>query len=227
MAQGILKHVGRHGDKKIVLVYRQIPELEHMCLVIYSDTLPQLVHDDVMKVLESPVGQNSAELADALFRHTMADGRNCLEALHKQGLLKKVNTNQVIITPNAKSTVRLDELNNILNEMSTGEAAIKKLAELDSGAGMSGKKRDGREVGVSPASRSQEAVASTAKVGDVLTDDQLASQRIAQAAKMKLEAKALLAEAEKLEQEAESFTVPATNVKPTKAKKTPAKKQTA
>jgi hypothetical protein len=230
MAQNqVIKHVGRHGDKKIVLAYRQIPGDEHMCLVMYSDMLPSLVHNEVMAVLESPVGQNASDLADALFRHVMADGRNCLEVVHKSGYLKKVNTNQVIITPNAKSSVRLDELNGILNEMNKGEEAIKKLAELDAGAGMTGKtKREGRELGVSPASRSQPAEVSTATIGDVLSDDQLASQRIAQAAKMKLEAKALLAEAEKLEQEASSFTVPAKNVKTTRAKKaTPAKKQTA
>lgn len=225
----VTKHIGRHGEKKIVLAYRQIPGDQHMCLVMYSDMLPQLVHDEIMKVLESPVGQNASDLADAMFRHVMADGRNCLEAVHKQGLLKKVNTNQVIITPNAKSTVRLDELNNILNEMATGEEAIKKLADLDAGAGMSGKtsKREGRELGVSPASRTQPAEVSTATVGDVLTDDQLAGQRIAQAAKMKLEAKALLAEAAKLETEASSFTVPAKNVKTTRAKKATAKKQAA
>ena len=224
MAQ-MLKHIGRHSDKKIVLEYRQIPGDDHMCLVLYSDTLPQIIHDDVMKVLESPVGQNSPELADALFRSTMADGRNTLESLHKGGYLKKVNTNQVSITPNAKSNVRLDELNNILNEMSKGEDAIKKLAELDKGIGMSGKRREPKEVGVSPASRTQTADPSSALIGDVLTDDQLASQRIAQAAKMKLDAQALLAEAARLEKEATSLS-PTVKNGTTKTKKAQ-KKQTA
>jgi len=204
----MLKHIGRHGDKRIVLVYRQIPNDEHMCLVVYSDMLPQMVHDEVMKVLESPVGQQSPELADALFRATMADGRNCLEALHRGGMLKKAATNQITITPNAKSSVRLDELNKILNEMAQGEEAIKKLAELDSNAGLTTKNRkEPKEVGVPAASRSQVAPPSQATLTDVLSDDQLASQRIAQAAKMKLEAKQLMAEAERLEKEAESFNV--------------------
>jgi hypothetical protein len=220
MAQNqIIKHIGRHGDKKIVLAYRQIPGDDHMCLVMYSDMLPQMIHDEVMKVIESPVGQNAAELADAMFRHVMADGRNCLEAVHKQGLLKKVNTNQVVVTPNAKSTVRLDELNKILNEMATGEEAIRKMAELDAGSGFTGKKKEGREVGVSPASRTQEVAVGNATIGEILTDDQLASQRIAQAAKMKLEAKQLLAEAEKLEKEASSFTTTNATAKPKKATK--------
>jgi hypothetical protein len=223
----MLKHVGKHNNKKIVLVYRQIPGEEHMCLVLYSDTLPQMIHDEVMKVLESAVGQSSQELAEPLFRSTMPDGNNCLEVLHRNGYLKKVNTNQVSITPNAKSNVRLDELNKILNEMAQGEDAIKRLAELDSNTGMTTKKREAREVGANPASRTQVANPSTASVGDVLTDEQLASQRIAQAAQMKLDAKNLLAEAERLEKEAGTLTK--TNAKngTTKTRKATAKKQTA
>jgi len=226
----MLKHIGKHNDKRIVLVFRQIPGDEHMCLVLYSDMLPSMIHDEVMKVLESPVGQASKELSDAMHRHIMQDGRNCLEAIHKSGYMKKVPTNQVIITPNAKSSVRLDELNKILNEMSQGEEAIKKMADLDKNAGMTGRK-EGREVGINPASRSNTADVpgtAVATVGDVLTDDQLAAQRVAQAAKMKLEAQQMLAEAARLEAEAATLNPAPTNVpaKTTKAKATK-KKQTA
>lgn len=221
----MLKHIGKHNDKRIVLVFRQIPGDEHMCLVLYSDMLPQMIHDEVMKVLESPIGQNSKELADALHRQTMADGRNCLEVLHKSNYMKKINTNQVIITPNAKSSVRLDELNTILNEMDKGEDAIKKMADLDKNAGMSTKRREPREVGMPANTRSQAAESTNAAVADVLTDEQLASQRVAQAAKMKLEAQSMLAEAARLEAEAASFT-PTANGKPA-TKKATRKKQAA
>jgi hypothetical protein len=222
----MLKHIGKHGDKKIVLVFRQIPGDDHMCLVLYSDMLPQLVHDETMKCLESPVGQNSKELADAMHRHTMGNGANLLETCHKNGYLKKVNTNQVVITPNAKSSVRLDELNTILNEMDKGEEAIKKMADLDKNAGMSNKRREPKEVGANPASRTATPDVGNATLGDVLTDDQLANQRVAQAAKMKLDAQALLAEAARLEAEAESLT-PTKHDGAAKTKKTVRKKQTA
>jgi hypothetical protein len=223
----MLKHVGKHNGKRIVIVYRQIPGDEHMCLILYSDSLPQNMHDDVMSCLESAVGQNAEELADPLFRVTTKDGRNCLETLHREGMLKKINTTQVIVTPNAKSSVRLDELNNILNEMKQGEDAIKRLADLDSSAGMQ-TKREGREVGVSPASRTQVAEINTsATIGDVLTDEQLAAQRVAQAAKMKLEAQQLLAEAARLESEASTLTPAEKNVTKPKTRKTAAKKQAA
>ena len=223
----MIKHVGKHNNKKVVILYKTVPNEDHMCLVMYTDSLPMMVHDEAMKVLESEVGQNAKDLADALFRHTMADGRNCLEVVHKAGYMKKVPCNQVIITPNAKSSVRLDELNTILNEMEKGEEAIKKMADLDKNAGLTGK-REAREVGMNPASRSNVADTSTAVIGDVLTDDQLAAQRVAQAAKMKLEAQQMLAEAARLEAEAAEMNPAHANVpaKTTKAKATK-KKQAA
>lgn len=201
----LLKHVGKHNEKRVVLAYRQIPGEDHMCLVIYSDSLPQLLHDEVMACLESAVGQAAEELSDALFRVVMKDGQNCLESLHRNGYLKKVATNQVVITPNAKSSVRLDELNKILNEMKTGEEAIKRLAELDANTGLTSKRKEPREVGANPASRTKIAEPTSVATAEILTDEQLASQRVAQAAKMKLEAQQLLAEAARLEKEANTF----------------------
>ena len=113
----MLKHVGRHGDRKVVIMYRTVPDEEHMCLVSYSEVLPRIYHDAVMQVLESPVGQQAKELAEALFRNLLPDGRNILTSLHREGLIKKVPTNQIIVTPDTKSNVRLDELNDILQTL--------------------------------------------------------------------------------------------------------------
>jgi hypothetical protein len=171
-----------------------------------------------MRVLESPSGQAAENLADALFRNIMPDGRNTLEVLHRESFIKKVATNQVIMTPTTKSNVRLDELNSILNEMSQGEQAIKRLAELDADAGMSGKTRrnnDVKEVGAPRNSRSTPAVVPS---GEALTDELLAEQRIDQAEKMKLSAQQLLAEAERLMAEAASLN-PTVKVKSNAKKK--------
>lgn len=230
----MIKHVGKHNGKKIVLLWRKVPNENHMALVLYSDTLPRMIHDEVMKQLESPIGQNAKEFSDVLFRTTMADGRNCLEVLHKEGMIKKVPTSQVLITPTVKSSVRLDELNSILDEMESGEEAVKRLAEIDKQAGMAPKKRvrEGREVGMPPnntsVSRTNIDVDSTASAaaylkgnlpGDgVLSDADLAQQRLTQAEQMQKQAAQLLAEAKRLTEEAQSLT-PAKNVKPTRAKK--------
>ena len=94
----MIKHVGKHNSKKIVLLWRKVPNEGHMALVLYSDTLPRMIHDEVMKALESPVGQNAKDFSDVLFRTIMADGRNCLEVLHREGFIKKVPASQVLIT---------------------------------------------------------------------------------------------------------------------------------
>jgi hypothetical protein len=232
----MIKHVGKHNNRKIVLLWRKVPGEDHMGLVTYSDTLPRMIHDEVMKALESPIGQNAVDFSDVLFRTVMADGRNALDVLHKEGFIKKVPTSQILITPTAKSSVRLDELNGILDEMSKGEQAVKRLADLDKEAGMQTKKvRQGREVGMPPnntsVSRTNLDVEATnnaaAYVKGVLTDDDLAAQRLSQAEQMKAQAAQLIAEAKRLEAEASTLK-PAKNAKTTRAKKaTPAKKQAA
>jgi hypothetical protein len=218
----MLKHVGRHGDKKVVVLYREVPNEAHMCLVVYSDTLPRIYHDTVMSVLESPVGQQAESFADALFRSMMADGTNSLEVLHKNGMIKKINTSQVIMTPTPAASVRLDELNDILNEMKTGEAAVKRLAELDAQKGMGSKtkrKAELQEVGVPPSSRTQSVVVPDTTPG-VLSDADLASSRLAQAELMKKNAATMLAEAERLINEATQLDPTTTkNVGTAKTKK--------
>jgi hypothetical protein len=221
------KHVGKHNDKKVVILFREVPSEDHMCLVVYSDLLPRIYHDAVMKVLESDVGQQAKDFADALHRSLMPDGVNALEALHRNGLIKKVPTNQVLVTPTTTSSVRLDELNGILNEMAKGEEAVKRLAELDASKGMSGKKREQiREVGVPVNSRSKEAQVSeattAAALNSFLTDADLAKERVRQATNMKAQAESLLGEVQRLLKEAADLDPSMnTNVsKPTTKKKT-------
>ena len=215
----MLKHIGRNNDRKVVVLFHTVPNEDHMCLLVYSDLLPRMIHDEIMRALESAPGQQSKNLADVLHRVPMQDGRNTLEVLHKEGFMKKVQTSQVIMTPTPASQVRLDELNTILSKMSEGEEAIKQLAEMDSRIGMQTKKRDntGRNVG-EPAKAPQASVpALQAGINDVLTDEQIATQQLAQATRMKMEARSLIAEAERLE--AESAKIAPSVVKATKTVK--------
>lgn len=228
----MVKHVGKHNDRKVVILFREVPGEEHMCLVAYSDLLPRIIHDELMKAVESEVGQNAQDISEVLNRQYMSDGSILLHTMHRQGFIKKAPCNQVLVTPNNKSSVRLDELNGILNEMKKGEDAVKRLAEIDANRGMTGKKRQAepREVGVAPNSLSipaQGTVSAEQYLGEVLTDADLAKQRLTQAADMKKQAEAMLAEAARLEGEAASLDT-TTNGKPRKTTKAKApKKQTA
>jgi len=212
----MIKHVGKHNQRRVAIVYKKVPDESHMALIVYTDSLPMMVHDEMMKCLESEIGQQAKELADALFRTTMADGNNCLTAIHKGGWMKKVPTNQVIVTPTIKSTVRLDELNDIMDKLEAGGEAASRLADIDANRGIKGVLQEGRELGQPAVDPTRPAVSEASGAG-VLSDTDLATQRTAQAVKMEAEAKALLAEAKRLKQEATQLSQPkAKNVGKTK-----------
>lgn len=219
----MIKHVGKHNNRKIVVVYREVPSEDHMCLIVYSDSLPRIIHDELMSTLEGPVAQNTTELAEVLFRGIMPDGRGILEAIHNGAFMKKVPTNQVIMTPASNAAIRLDELNTLLNEMAKGKEAVDRLAELDSQRGMSKTSKprvtEGRELGVPPNTKA--GAVQVPEANGVLTDADLAQQRLTQAADMKRQAEQLLAEATRLETEANELSP--SNVR--KTKKTAAKKK--
>jgi len=206
----MLKHIGRHGDRKVAIIFREIPGEDHMCLVIYPDVLPTHIHDTVMKVLESPAGQQENTLANALHRNLLPDGRVILEALHREGMLKKIPTNQVIVTPTATSSVKLDELNRLVKEMESGQDAAKRMAELDSNSGLVDpmvKREQEREFKRRQLEEAQRRQAAGQPIepntNDALDDKALASNMLAQAKQMEQEAQGLINEAARMKKEAE------------------------
>lgn len=219
-----MKHVGKHGDRKIALLFRKVPGEDHMCLLIYPEVLPAHWHDTIMKVLESDVGQQAEDLADALSRSLLPDGRVILNTLHAERMIKKVRTGDVIMTPRTDASIRLDELNKMLDEMKLGDAAIKKMAENDAARGLVD----------APTKRAAEAEFKSSKQAPVqapadgaLSDRQLASNMLAQAERMELEARGMIAEAARMKKDAERMdptvvaatpTAPAKRGRPAKAK---------
>ena len=126
------KHVGTaNGSKKVIIVQRQLPGEDHMASVIYSEIIPSRFHDDIMKELESSAGQSANEFIDVLRRRYFSDGQNMLETLHAEGFIKKVAANAVVVKPNSKSAVRLDELNRMLGEIKQGKAAQQELEAVE------------------------------------------------------------------------------------------------
>ena len=206
----MIKHIGKHGDRKVAIVFREVPGEEHMALVIYPDVLQVSMHDSIMKVIESPVGQEAENLGDALFRSLLPDGRPMLQTLHAEGMIKKVQAKQVVVTPNASSHVNLDEMNGIIRKMKLGEQAIKEMADIDANSGITGKarRRDdfGREVGAPvDGVRAGSAAVAGSDAARALDDAQLARDRLAQAQRMETEARGLLAESARLKAEAEAM----------------------
>ena len=225
----MIKHIGKHSDRKVAIVFREVPGEEHMALVIYPDVMPISMHDTIMKVIESPVGQAADNLGDALFRSLLSDGRPILQTLHAENMIKKVQAKQIVVTPNATSHVNLAEMNEILRKMSLGKQAIREMAELDSNRGMTGKvkQRDdfGREVGAgSNLGRGSNVAGSDAALA--IDDAGLAADLQTQAQRMAAEARGLLAESDRLMGESAQLsgtatvTEKATRGRPKKAKST-------
>lgn len=120
-----LKHVGQliNTQRRCVVVFREVPGEPQNCLVVDTDALPDWIHDDVMNAVESTAGQEAANFYDYAARAVLTDGSSMLTALHSKGLLSKVSTDNVMMTPNRETTIRLDELNTIINQQ-LGENAF-------------------------------------------------------------------------------------------------------
>jgi hypothetical protein len=202
----MLKHIGRHGDRKVAILFREVPGEDHMCLVVYPEVLPSHIHDSIMKTLESDVGQQSSNLAEALHRNMLPDGRVQLTALHQEGMIKKIPTNQVIVTPNAQSSVKLDELNKIVREMETGQAAVDRLKELDASQGLVDpytKRKAESEFKRQQERKTQAPESLQAPMQGALDDRALAVNMLNQAKRMEAEAKGMIAEAARMKKEAQ------------------------
>lgn len=203
----MLKHIGRHGDRKVAILFREVPGEDHMCLVVYPETLPTHIHNSIMATLESAPGQAATNLADVLHRNLLPDGRAQLVALHQEGMIKKVPTNQVIVTPTATSSVKLDEMNQIIREMETGDSALKRLQELDANTGIVDpiqKRKAEAEFKRSQERAQQPPVAPMVATAEgVLDDKALAGNMLAQAKRMEAEAKSMIAEAARMKKDAQ------------------------
>jgi hypothetical protein len=202
-----MKHVGKHGDRKVCILFRQVPGEDHMCLIIYPETIQVVWQDAIQKVLESDVGQQAEQLADALHRSFLPDGRPILETLHQERMIKKVRTSDIIVTPTNASSIRLDELNKMLNEMKTGEEAIKRLAENDASRGMVApevKRAAEAKYKAEQAAKSQptEQTLQAPQTG-ALSDRDIAANMVFQAKKMEQEAKAMITEAARMKKDAQ------------------------
>jgi len=201
-----MKHVGKHGDRKVCILFRQVPGEEHMALIIYPEVLPAHWQDSIQKALESDIAQQSEELADALHRNFLPDGRPMLQTLHEERMIKKVRTGDIIVTPTLQSSIRLDELNKMLNEMKLGEEAIKKMAENDASRGLVDpqvKRRAEAEFKAKQAQSTPASPAFQAPAQGALSDRDIAANMLAQAKKMEIEAKQLIAEAGRMKKDAQ------------------------
>ncbi len=117
-----LKHVGNHKgtNTRLSVAFLRLPDEPENALVVYSDSLPDKYHDDFMSALESAEGQAATELYEVLSRKVFWNGNNMLETLHKEGLLKKVPVESIIMSPNSTTSLPLTDLLKQMDDIAAG-----------------------------------------------------------------------------------------------------------
>lgn len=113
-----IKHVGRikSTGRKCVVVFRTLPGDAFNGLIIQTESLPESYHDALLNMVEGNAAQTTSELSEVLARSIFPDGSTMLPSLHVKGLLMKVPTDQIEMTPNSGTSILLADLNQIIAE---------------------------------------------------------------------------------------------------------------
>ncbi len=187
-----LKHVGRtaKNKRKVVVAYRVVPGDGDSCIVVTTENLMAEEHDALMKAVESDAGQSAYEFAEVMARTRLPDGRNMLAGFHTTGKMVKINTNEIEMTPDNKTVIMLNELNQLIatqKGVSVEDLAIQPSSQPKSSA--NAEPQEVAEAAVEPLQTATDGV---------LTDEQLAAQYRSQADRLYKEAKRLREEADAL-----------------------------
>ena len=129
-----IKHIGRikSNGRKCVIVFRTLPGDAFNALVVMTESLPESYHDSLLNTVENNAAQSNSELSEVLARSIFPDGSTMLPSLHAKGMIKKVATDQVEMTPNASVNVLLADLNQMIAEqrgISVQDLSIKPTAQ--------------------------------------------------------------------------------------------------
>ena len=203
----MIKHVGKQGEKRVVVIFREVPDEAHMALVVYPDQLQQNLHDDLMNAIQSDKGQEARNLGEALHSIVGSDGQTILNNIHKNAFMKKVRTQDIIMMPRPNTPgVRLDEINKIINDLDTGSKAAQDMAKLDAQAGLADPDKNAQAV------QAAADIAGKPSEAGILSDSVLAEQLMEQANQMKSQMESLANEVTRLTEEAAALN-PALAVK--------------
>jgi len=123
-----MKHIGRVSNTglKCVVVFREIYDEDgkvtdpNHCLIVETERLPDMEHDDMVRVVESDTAQDNADFYHVAQRNKFSDGTNMLVKLSQMGYLKKYPTNQIELTPNSSTSVKLSQVNEVISKQARG-----------------------------------------------------------------------------------------------------------
>ena len=194
----MLKHVGcmANNQRKVIVAYKVVPGEPENCIVVTTENLGADEHDTLIKLVESPAGQEAEDLATAMMRTSLPDGSNMLARFHTTGKMVKVPTKTVEMMPNRNTSILLSELNELIAQqkgVTVNDLAVKG--------------RDGSTVPTSQQSEpkitasemaAQSAGTTSMPTEGVLSDEVLAAKFRSDADRLSKEAAALRRQAEEL-----------------------------
>ena len=123
-----MKHIGRvtNTGMKCIVVFREMYDARgnvedpNHCLIVETERLPDMEHDDMVRVVESGEAQGNADFFHVAQRSKFSDGTNMLARLSQKGYLKKYPTNQIDLTPNSSTAIKLSQINQVLTKQASG-----------------------------------------------------------------------------------------------------------
>lgn len=123
-----LKHVGRvrNTGRRCVIVFREIYDEaghvidENNCLVFETESLPSAEHQELMRIIESEAAQATGDVFHVLGRERLGNSSLALNWLVDTARLRKFPTDNVDLTPDAKTVIRLDTINKIVKMQNAG-----------------------------------------------------------------------------------------------------------
>lgn len=121
------KHKGSiiNSGTRCVVVFRELPKDEKNCLVVMTDSLPEIYRDAFDSVVTGE-GQNTVDLYEVLNRNIMPTGENMLSALHRYGYLVVKKTTEVIMHLDSLVTINLQDLNDQIRKSNQSRAIVEK-----------------------------------------------------------------------------------------------------
>ena len=180
-----------NNQRRVVVAYRVVPGEPENCIVVTTENLAAEEHDALIKLVESPAGQESEELATAMARTSLPDGSNMLARFHTTGKMVKAPTSAVEMIPNRNTAIRLNDLNEAIAQQKGVT-----VADLAGGAPAA---QTQAQTATAPTQAADVVAEPVVAASDgVLTDEALAAQYRSQADAMYKEAKRLREQAEEL-----------------------------
>ena len=200
-----LKHIGRVANTgmKCIVVFREIYDERgnvsdpNHCLVVETERLPDMEHDDVVRVVESPAGQEAQQFYQIAHRSMFSDGLNMLTKLHNRGYLRKYPTDQIELTPNSSTVIKLSEVNEIIRKQSKGMSEADIRNSMVDDTDKAPRQLDGKSAPVK--------LDPTQTIDQAIPTQETALDDVTLAKNMLTQADVFLAEAQRLQEEAYSM----------------------